>query len=61
MLVLSRKLYENIIIGEDIVVSVVKIGNDKVMLGINAPAGMRIDRQEVRVRIDAAKRGETLD
>jgi carbon storage regulator len=46
MLVLSRKLSESILIGEDIVVKVVRLQGGKVRLGIEAPAGTRILRFE---------------
>lgn len=38
MLVLSRKLGEKIVIGENIVVTVVKIDHNQIRLGIEAPA-----------------------
>ena len=47
MLVLSRKKDESIVIGDNIVVTVVDIRGDKVRLGINAPAGTPVHRQEV--------------
>jgi len=47
MLVLSRKVGERIMIGEGIVALVTKISGNKVRLGIEAPDGVRIDREEV--------------
>jgi len=47
MLVLSRKKNERIVIGKDVLVSVVEIRGDKVRLGIEAPREVRVDRQEV--------------
>ncbi len=47
MLVLSRKLGEKIVIGENITITVVDIDRGKVRLGIDAPKGLRIDRQEI--------------
>jgi carbon storage regulator len=46
MLVLSRKLSESIVIGDDIVVKVVRLHGGKVRLGIEAPEGIRILRFE---------------
>lgn len=47
MLVLSRHRDESIMIGDDIVVTIVDIRGDKVRLGINAPASVPVHRQEV--------------
>lgn len=47
MLILSRKMEERIIIDNDIVIMVVAIQRDKVRLGIEAPKGVRVDREEV--------------
>lgn len=47
MLVLSRQLDESIIIGDDIVVTVVDIRGDKVRLGIVAPNSIPVHRQEI--------------
>ena len=47
MLVLSRKRNESIVIGDDIIVSVVEIHGDKVRLGIEAPKEVPVHRREV--------------
>ena len=47
MLVLSRQRDESIIIGDNIVITIVDIRGDKVRLGINAPAEIPVHRQEV--------------
>jgi carbon storage regulator len=47
MLVLSRKNGESICIGEDVIVTIVKIRGDKVRIGIQAPYGKPVHRQEV--------------
>ena len=47
MLVLSRHRDESIMIGDDIVVTIVDIRGDKVRLGINAPQEYPVHRQEV--------------
>ena len=50
MLVLSRREGELIKIGEAITVTVVRIGGDKVRIGINAPDNQLILRGELEVR-----------
>ena len=47
MLVLSRKRDERLMIGSDIVITVVEVRGDKVRLGIEAPRGVPVYRQEV--------------
>ena len=47
MLVLSRQRDESIMIGDNIVVTIVDILGDKVRLGINAPSEIPVHRQEV--------------
>ena len=47
MLVLSRHRDESIMIGDDVVVTIVDIRGDKVRLGINAPKDIPVHRQEV--------------
>jgi carbon storage regulator len=47
MLVLSRYKNESIIIGNDIVVTLVEIRGDKVRLGIVAPKNVPVHREEV--------------
>ncbi len=49
MLVLSRKLGEKIIIGDNIVVTVVKVDRNQVRIGIEAPTDIAIHRQEIYV------------
>ena len=47
MLVLTRKLEERIVIGDDIVVTVLGIRAGKVRIGIEAPTEMRVLRSEL--------------
>ena len=60
MLVLTRRINEEIIIAGDIRVTVLSIQGDKVRLGIAAPTSVRVDRQEVHLRrsCDEAAHGE---
>lgn len=47
-LVLTRKLYQRVFIGNDIVVCVSRIDKDSVRLAFDAPASMVILREELR-------------
>ena len=47
MLVLERKIDERLMIGDDIVITVVAIKGEKVRIGIDAPKELSVHRQEV--------------
>jgi carbon storage regulator len=47
MLVLSRQRDESIVIGDNIVVTIVDVRGDKVRLGIEAPREISVHRREV--------------
>lgn len=47
MLILSRKINEKIMIGNDISVSIIEIRGDQVRLGVEAPKTVKVFRQEV--------------
>jgi carbon storage regulator len=51
MLVLSRKLGERIVIGDRIVVTVVKLEHGQVRLGIEAPREIAVFREEIASRL----------
>ena len=52
MLVLSRKVGERIVIGPNIVVTVLEVRGNVVKLGCEAPASVPIHREEVAHRFD---------
>ena len=56
MLVLSRHRDESIMIGDNIVVTIVDIRGDKVRLGIDAPQDIPVHRQEVYEAIQRENR-----
>ncbi|MCL2244856.1 MAG: carbon storage regulator CsrA [Treponema sp.] len=47
MLILSRKINEKVIIGDDITVSIIEVRGDQVRIGIDAPKKVKVFRQEV--------------
>lgn len=51
MLVITRKTREQLIIGGDIEVTVLKIQGNRVKLGIRAPAAVPIHRKELHARV----------
>lgn len=56
MLVLTRKLGETIVIGDDIVIKVVDIHGKQIRLGIEAPTEISIFRGEIYDRIQEENR-----
>jgi carbon storage regulator len=53
MLVLTRRIDESLIIGEDIKITALGISGNQVKLGIAAPKEVSVHREEVKQRIDA--------
>lgn len=51
MLVLTRKLGEGIVIGDDVTITIVEMKGGNVRIGIEAPRDKKIHRQEVYNRI----------
>lgn len=47
MLVLSRRVGERLMIGDDIVITVIDVRSDGVRIGIDAPRSVRVNRAEV--------------
>lgn len=66
MLVLTRKPGERVLIGDDIVVTFLEARGDSIRIGIEAPSGIRIQRDEIvqavteanRAAVDAAPSSE---
>ena len=55
MLVLERRVGEGIMIGHNIKVTVLVVAGDKVRIGIDAPAEVKVHREEVYLEIQQAK------
>jgi len=56
MLVLTRKVGEEILIGDRISIKVIEVTANKVRLGIDAPADIRIFREEILEKIRSENR-----
>ena len=65
MLILTRKIGESIIIGDDILVKVIETGKNNIRIGIEAPKEISVLRREVYESIQEANvlsaKGEKLD
>lgn len=53
MLILSRKLGERFQIGPNVTITVVKVDRNTVRIGIDAPRGTPIQREELSLHLDA--------
>ena len=54
MLVLSRRVGERLMIGDDVVVTVLEVRSDGVRLGIDAPRSVAVNRAEVLEAVQAS-------
>lgn len=52
MLVLSRKIGEEIVVGRNVLIRVLEIHGKRVRVGISAPNAVTVHREEVQQRID---------
>ena len=56
MLVLTRKLGENIRIGDSVKITVLEVRSGQVKLGIDAPPEIKVHREEIYARIQEENR-----
>ena len=54
MLVLSRRAGESVIVGHDVVITVLEVRGDVVRVGIKAPRSVQVHREEVYVELQQA-------
>ena len=57
MLVLSRRVGESIVVGDDVTISVLEVRGDVVRVGIDAPRSVAVHRAELLQELEATNRG----
>ncbi len=59
MLILTRRVGETVMIGNDVTVTVLGVKGNQVRIGINAPKNVAVHREEIYERIKREQQGET--
>jgi carbon storage regulator len=58
MLILTRRVGETVMIGDDVTITVLGVKGNQVRVGINAPKSVAVHREEIYERIKREQQGE---
>lgn len=56
MLVLSRRLGESVVIGDDVTITILEVRGDVVRVGIDAPRSVKVQRAELLAEVEDTNR-----
>ena len=59
MLVITRRVNETLMVGDDVTVTVLGIKGNQIRIGVNAPKEVAVHREEIYDRIKAEKQQES--
>ena len=57
MLILTRRVGETVMIGDDVTITVLGVKGNQVRVGINAPKSVAVHREEIYERIKRERQG----
>ncbi|GAC33359.1 carbon storage regulator CsrA [Paraglaciecola polaris] len=61
MLILTRRVGETLMVGDEVTVTVLGVKGNQVRIGVNAPKEVSVHREEIYMRIQAEKNGQLAE
>ncbi len=61
MLILTRRIGEKLIIGENVTVTILAVKGNQIRVGIDAPPEVKVHREEIYLKIQSEKKSSVLN
>tara|TARA_B100001769_G_scaffold255898_1_gene232752 strand:- start:269 stop:469 length:201 start_codon:yes stop_codon:yes gene_type:complete len=61
MLILTRRIGETLMVGDDVTITVLGVKGNQVRIGVNAPKDVAVHREEIYERIQSEKAGNDTE
>ena len=61
MLILTRRIGETLMVGDDVTITVLGVKGNQVRIGVNAPKDVAVHREEIYQRIQNEKAGDDAE